>query len=92
MQFCEVVMFRTAVDKSQRHKADEYWHKGISIGVETSTPELLITIGSMLYKCACQNVRRMTEEERFNANYLDDVKVTVPGYVAKGASTQSLWA
>ena len=39
VEFGEVVQFRTAIDKSNRHKADEYWYSGVFIGIETCTAD-----------------------------------------------------
>ena len=45
IEFGEVALFRGAMNKDSRHNADEYWHEGIFLGVETRTSEFIITTG-----------------------------------------------
>ena len=32
VEFGEVLMFRTPIGKSGRHKSDEYWYEGVFLG------------------------------------------------------------
>ena len=87
LEFGEVVFFRVAPDKTGRHKADEYWHEGVFLGVETDTTEFLVTTGAQVYTCAHQHVRRVTAETAYGVDYLEKIKVDFYDYLIKGAST-----
>ena len=80
LEIVEYVLFRTAVDKNERHKADEYWYEGVFLGVETSTK---------LYKCSHHNVKRNPEEHAYMDRCMNDIKTTIWDYQQAGASTNS---
>ena len=83
MEFGEVVLFRTALDKSSSHKADEYWFEGVFLGIETEASEFWVTTGKVVYKCSHHSVRRVVAEKNYGANYMDNVTASVDEYLQK---------
>lgn len=87
LEIGETVVFRVAIDKSERHQADSGWTEGVCLGGCSRSTQFLIGTKEGLFKTAHQNVKRVTKENAFQVKNLVDIKVTVDDYIPKGAST-----
>lgn len=84
-RFGETVMFKTAMDKTNRHKLDSDWGIGAFLGVISRTTEFLIGNKSGIFKC--RTIRKMTKEKAYDDNILDIIKVGYLEYIMDGART-----
>ena len=89
MEVGETLMFRTAVNKTSRHKADEYWHEGMLLGMDSATTGFILLSGGALYKCAHQNTRKVTSDRAYSPDNLNKLSVTFKHFIDTGASTSS---
>ena len=91
VEFGEVPMLRTAIDKAGRYKSYAYRYElnRVLLGVETSTSEVRLSVGSTVYTVSFQSTGRVIRENSYTADYLGKTTTSLIDYVAKRASTSS---
>ena len=83
--FGEMAMFRLAPDKSDRRKAESAWGLGMFVGIETRSSEYLFVNETGIYKG--RSMKRLPRDKAFRVECLEEVKITINGYIDTGART-----
>ena len=84
----EVVIFRSVVDKGNRHNADADWQQGVFLGFDTKSTQFIVGTKARLLKTSYHQVKRLTTENAYSGKVMDEVKATVFDYLLKGASAE----
>ena len=83
--FGEKVNFKFTTDKNNRNKMNSEWSTGYFVGINGKTTEYLIATADGVFSCAA--IRRLPDEEAYNPECINIVKVTFREYVLGGASS-----
>ena len=83
--FAEAVEFMLEADKGNRHKADSHVQQGIFLGYVWRSTEYIVGTRDGIYKC--RTVRRKAEEQAYDPECIDYLKLSYNDYVMKGAKT-----
>ena len=82
--FGEKVQFLLATDNTP-NKYEGEWQEGFFVGVVSRSSEYLVIKGDEVYKCP--TVRRLTDEDAYTAECLQEIRANFFEYIKKGATT-----
>ena len=81
--FAEKIHFKCTTDKNQRNNMKSEWSTGYFVGINGKTTEYLVATADGVFSCA--TINRLPDDEAYDPECINIVKVTYRDYVPGGA-------